>query len=254
MRFHLLFFLRFAASANPPTSSCTLPGQKRVYGRELLRDERPSENEVALGFKKDSDCKYYYPKEQVQMLGVFTEYLEIQDPATQPLDDDSFPMPDSISKRDLDTVMNTFENDPVIDMLDPEAFSHILEVAQFLGIVKEDDEDPYLEKFISCVCRHSILGTHSTDILNTRLYSEFQSSVEQGNIIYTHLARALANVLGLQVKILEEKSTLLLHTPSYQCPKEHRVLGFGASIHTIKITPAALSKIRAQDGRFDIIV
>lgn len=75
--------------------------------------------------------------------------------------------------------------------------------------------------------------------------------------MYMYLALGLANVFGLQAKILGEDDAvraLVFHTPSCEYIREHKgkVLGFGVKISKIKMTPAAQDKIIIDP--LDIIV
>lgn len=108
----------------------------------------------------------------------------------------------------------------------------------------------------SCASFLVCVGTCRRGILDTRLYT-FESSVEQGSLMYTYLALGLANVFCLQAKILEEDDAvraLVFHTPSCEYIREHKgkVLGFGVKISKIKMTPTAQDKIIIDP--LDIIV
>lgn len=118
--------------------------------------------------------------------------------------DDFVPMAYFITKDDFETFLNTFDDDPVVEMMDGKVLAHTLRIAEYLGIGDKEGHS-YVQDFFSRVCSYSILGTHRGDVLNTQLYGRFESSVEQGSTMYTHLARGFANVFGLQIKIFEEK-------------------------------------------------
>lgn len=236
MEVYLLLLLQLAAATNGYF--------RKAYGHIPKGGEGPSPGEIALNFKKDNNLSCYYPEDQIRIFDTISNALEDTKGDDYPID-----VPDFISKEDFDTILNIFENGPAIRMMDAERFAHTLRMADYLGI-----GDDYILNFFSCVCKHSILGTHGNDILSTRLYGKFESSVEQGGIIYTHLARGLANALGLQVGVLEEGGqtdltrTLVFHTPLCRYVKKHKgkVLDFSARITKVKITSIAQDKAAAD--------
>lgn len=62
-------------------------------------------------------------------------------------------------------------------------------MAEYLHIIEAGD---YMRNFFTRVCENSILGMHRNDILNTKLYNGFESSVEQGGATYTYLALSVS--------------------------------------------------------------
>lgn len=251
MKLCLLLLPRLAMPADSPTLSHTPQNQKKVYGRTPEKNEIPSPGETALKFKKDDDV-YYYSKHEIRMFDTIANPLKDAEEDDSPID-----IPDFISKKDLDSILNILEDDPIIDTMGPETLARTLRTADYLGITEKDDERTYLLDFFTRVCRHSILSTHKDDILNSKLYN-LQPKLARGCLTYTHLALSLVNIFGLQAKVLEEGKddpvrALVFHEPSHEYGK---ILGFRARIDKIKITHIAQNKIIKDDqiDPLDIII
>lgn len=242
----LFINLEFLVSTDPLVPSH--PGPSKVCGHIPATDKKSSLGEIAFSFQKGNVRLCYYSANQVKMLDSVTACLD-----NTASDSCSFNIPDFISKQELDSFLDIFRDGSVIGMMDAETLAHTLRMADYLQITEKGG---YILDFFSRVCRHSILGKYKNDILNSQLYA-LQPKLTLGSLMYTYLAQGLANVLRLQISILEERKndpihTLVFRTQYCEHPKQHKVLGFSARITNIKITRIAQSKIAANS--LDIII
>lgn len=248
MRFYLLHmvFLGFAASGNPAPGH-NLLAFKSVYGRIPKRDEVPSPDEVAVSFQSGYIHLCYYSAHEVRMLRTVAEAQKNTNGVGRFID-----MPDFISKKDLDSFLDIFDNDSAVDDMNSSRLAHTLRMASYLRVAEENDQRPHFLDFLSRVYKHSILGTYGGDILNTKLY-KLQHDLARGNPIYTHLARGLAKMFSIRTEVLDEGEDdpfrmLVFHTTPCEYVKEHKgkVMGFDTRITKVKITAGAQNKIRNE--------